>query len=607
MTTLRPTFDWKKPASWGAVCGTGSYTYKVKLAPSAGGCPSKGGNYTNICATTAPTSTCVAVAGVLQNNKTYCWYVRASNGEASSTSAVWTFTTNVCTPTSPSGSISGKTPVNNQTNVTTPAAFSWTPVSSWGKGCPSNSNTYTVFKKEGVSCSGGGYSTACSTTGTTTNCSASVQSARQYCWYVSGSNGTYAVDSPYYRFSTVYSVEGWPWNSTNKACTADKASNKLQPSGVSGNVTVSISGDGSTNWTPGSASKYRISPSASGSQSVCATPVPAAAGFRYVLSCLNNSDSGIISGSCASLNINASPTNADLGFSLFSQGWITSLRGSVYGGIPGVSVSMGIPASSGVLGGFSGNLVETAGAVLGEGDVTVRHPDGSYAASQDGNKLAKNIKNSKSPWPTFIDFSPPSGAQSISNCSNALKDGSLNPDKVYKASVSCFQTALNSLSGQYKTSKGGVVVLYVTGSGSDTLEIKQVLKAQNAQRRILLVSKVPIKISKNIGSPTVNKASPVVDIEVGIIAKAAIQFESAGDTSGDGMSDDTSIVVDGPLISQAGISFDRDRGLQNTYPAVVVVANPIYLAKITKQERASSTPNYTGLTSSDIEWEVKTK
>jgi len=88
-------------------------------------------------------------------------------------------------------------------------------------------------------------------------------------------------------------------------------------------------------------------------------------------------------------------------------------------------------------------------------------------------------------------------------------------------------------------------------------------------------------------------------VEAAILTDEVITFES------DGLSTDSTIIVEGPLVvggpGAGTVNFNRDRGFSNEYPGTHVKYNLDYLVKLTQQERQFSPPiNYTGLSIIDV-------
>jgi hypothetical protein len=101
-----------------------------------------------------------------------------------------------------------------------------------------------------------------------------------------------------------------------------------------------------------------------------------------------------------------------------------------------------------------------------------------------------------------------------------------------------------------------------------------------------------VEYSADIGdaAPTSGK-SP--DIEASVISEQIITFLSK-----DTAEPDTTIIVEGPLVTKEGaINFNRDRGLANDYPAHVVKYNSLYLV-------SSTDAVLPGVSTVDISWVI---
>ncbi len=530
---------------------------------------------------------------------------QSRTNECGSTQTQSCNTQSCCTPSSPSGGLTLTYPSNGATGVISPVGFQWGGVASWGTNCSGNNNSYKVYVKESAvsSCPSSGYSQVCDTS--STSCSSSLAEGKSYCWYVNASNGSLSTESAKAFFKMNYNLQGFIWDASGKACSADKRSNELQEGDVEGDIVPSISGGPTGNWDPSSYSdfSYSIGGVPDGDQVVCASPTPKdKPGFRYTLGCLNDGSSGVVSGSCASVNINESPETAHLGYTLHSKGWFASVGGDVYGGNAGTSVSQGIPSAADILGGFKQYLIQGLGTLFGNGDLSVKDPDGNSRYSEDGNRNVRFTQYTDN-WPIQYDFTPPQSADEISDCESFLKNSKLDPSKSYKVSSSCVQDGIDSLGGgEYKLGGDGVVVVYVTGSDEITFGVgNKEFRSKSDAQRILFVVEGSVAVSKDLGAATIS-LSDRPQIESAFVSSGNVSFESAGDVDGDLIPDDLSVVVEGPIISKTGIDFNRDRGINNGYPSSVVKYSTIYIDKLREQEAKSDSPNYSGLSVVDISW-----
>jgi len=417
-------------------------------------------------------------------------------------------------------------------------------------------------------------------------------------------------------------MNGYIWDMTGGACTADKSSNEIQPGDVDGDFEVNLDGVAGT-WDPDNFADYsyliRGFPAGVGKSLCVAKPNPVdLPGFVYNLTCLNDDRVGVISGSCAVVDVDESPEVFHLGFELISKGWFTSKDSDIFAD----SISLGIPLDIDLLGGFEGYLVENEGTVFAESTLTVKNPNNvdKYVYKVPPGTvneyyvedLSESVGDSSS-WPTAgYDFEVPEKAVDVTTLGVACDQlfnapPHLNADSSYRASASCIQDAINGLSGTYAMTANGAIVIYVEGMG-DTLvfgEGNKPFRANNDNRRIVFVVEGSVEIHKDLGvadSPAMESERPL--IEAVIISQRGVAFDSVGDTNGDGLSDDASVVIEGPIISRSGITFSRDRGLNNGYPAEVIHFNPKYLLGLTAQEYTNPDANYTGLFLTDLKWEV---
>ena len=457
---------------------------------------------------------------------------------------------------------------------------------TWGTACTGNNNNFFLT----VLPSGGG--APIQIVLPTSKYDLPVTAGTSYEWFVVASNGTGSRSSDHATFtvSDTSLVSGYISDLTGVACPASPAQKEIAPDDLSGGVAVAV-GALSGTWDPASFDNhsYEVEDVGYGTgQIVCANVSDPAdkPNFRYVLNCVNGTDTGVISGSCASVDISSASTTANLGYRLSSTGWFTSLGGDVFGGCDesncASSISVGIPDAGDILGGFAEYLVDRVGTVFADSGLSISND--AYSADND-RRL--EFMASENPWPSTFSFDAPESANSVSNCDGMF--GNLAAGEVYEASTSCVQDGLDNLSGSYSVSGSGVAVVYV--SGTDTLDFEKDFVSGNSNR-ILFITQGSVRYDSALGTAAPD-TSTSPSVQASVIAEQSINFESTGSQ------DDTTLVVEGPLVTKDGeVSFDRDRGLQNGFPAEVVVYNPTYLVELT-----NATP--AGVSSVDISWVIQ--
>ena len=419
-----------------------------------------------------------------------------------------------------------------------------------------------------------------------------------YVWQVVTTNGKYTAGSDTWTFTVaaIGDVTGWVWDSTGKNCSDAGASNELQKSDLDGDVSINLTTQSLEGaWDPDTFDSYSYIVEEvpySTSQILCVNvPSPVdKANFKYGLSCVNGSGSDIVSSSCATIDVDSSTQTYNLGYKMISSGWFNVIDGDVFGGCTSCvdSISIGIPSEDDILGSFADSLISGVGAVFANGSLSIKNPSGDDRYVNDDNEYyAESMENSEF-WSDDFSFNAPDGSEEVSDCSDFFND-SLEAGSTYEADTDCINDALSNSGGSYSLSEDGVAVVYITDF--DTLEFEGEFKSSNDDRRVLFVTNGDVLFSGDLGevAPT-SSSDPVV--EAGIIAEASIVFESNGNEP----ADDTTIVVEGPLVSKDGtVDFDRDRGELNGYPAQVVIFNPIYLKEL-KETRSSVV---------DISWMVQ--
>lgn len=397
---------------------------------------------------------------------------------------------------------------------------------------------------------------------------------------------------------TTLNIEGIIWNATDKSCSANPSeSDEILKGSSSGNVAndISVTLDGTTSgtWNPGASGRsYRISDVESGEHTISVN-VPDPVGypnFKYRLACVNGERKNSIA-----VDAQSSPTTLHLGYNLTSIGWFHVFDGDVFGGCTddncAYSISLGVPETTSS--NFEPSLIEGRGLVVGNSDLSVKSSTGENAFTSESNDFfASNVDGGGNYWPDSFNFSPPADASTVSSCSDMF-EGGLDAGKVYKATRNCVQSGIDNLSGDYRINGNGVAVLYVESDGT-SLTFEDNFRSNNQnQRRIMFVTESAVEISSDVGED-----SPDGDtrphIEASIIAEDDITFLASA-TSGT----DTTVIVEGPMVTKNGaIVFNRDRGINNGYPAEIIKYNPIYLT-------AFSDVDHTAVQVFDISWKIQ--
>ena len=612
---------WKSLAKWGEGCPSNDNQFKVFLTERVSSvCPNSG--YTRLA--TLPRNIISYTTSTLEPSRQYCWYILADNGSKVTSSAVRWFSTDKA----PTASITA--PVDNA-GFEQGAQISF---SGTANDIDSPLDKLKFFRIDhNLSATAHRNATNWTQIGTTQNCAGNIgndfsciinrnwtpASGDIGCWdvridaidSVGGTCSGYPSinnswvdcgDTDYIKVCVNARVQGWIWEiPPGQSCSyTNKSTKEIKPSDVVPDsispYIVSSPDNIYGNWDPDTYTdySYKIDNVPGGDQTICAQPVSATPGYRYILTCINNDTAP--GGSCAPINVDESSEKADLGYKLVTTGWFTSINGDVFGGAgSGFSVVDGIPASSGP--DFASYLVQGIGSVFGVSDLSVKkQPANLNAYSQDSNRYVKNT-GSPAFWPSNYNLTPPADATSFSNC-NILTNGNLNPDITYKTILSdCLLGRLNGSDLAYKLSKDGVVVIYVTGSGSLTFKNNFRSNAgASSKRRIIFVTALPVvygKVLAGYANPTLTSRPHV---EATILTTGDITFKSNDPTA------DTTIVVEGPLVSKANVSLERDRKTTNNYPAEVIKFNPIYIDKLTTLELTNGT-NKSGLFLNDAIWE----
>ncbi len=484
-----------------------------------------------------------------------------------------------CTAKGPSGKLNLKTPKNKSTVILEngKVTLNWNGINNFGTCCSGScvKRYYVYLGQKGKSLQKAAELGTGKLSFTT-----SLAPNKTYEWYIIGINSeTGAVRSDTWEFTVLpgtQTVNGVIWDSTDRACNVNHEDYEIKKADINGDISVTIAGL-TGNWQPdNSGSSYEVTEVPYGDgQIICANiPEPTdMPNFRYVMECAGNNKNGVVSKSCATVDV-AGPTTRDLGFRLDSKGWFTSIAGDVYGGCTECAdaISLGLPINP--LGGFANYLIDSVGSVFSRSDMSVKDADGNDHYSANNEYNAEFVSSNF--WPKTMQFSSSAHSQSITGsvCENIF-NGVLDAGKSYGLTRECLQKGIDNLSGDYEVDGDGFAVLFVEADGT-SIDIDKEIKSQN-DNRILIVSEEVIDITSEIGydSPT-SSSSP--NIELGLISEQSINFNSGGDN-------DTTIIVEGPIVTKNGvINFNRDRGLSNAYPAEVVVYNPLYLTAFELEE-----------------------
>jgi len=209
----------------------------------------------------------------------------------------------------------------------------------------------------------------------------------------------------------------------------------------------------------------------------------------------------------------------------------------------------------------------------------------------------------KSIWLENFDFSPPSSAETLGSLPNTFGVG-----KIYKISADKFNARLGGGSDYNYTitSTGGegIAILYVDGNSEIKVNINT---TSTSKGRLLLVVNGSLTVGSSVGSNISSfQMSGNPNIMAGVIAKGQITFQSKGGSI-DPSNFDKPVMVSAPLVSKAGISFQRD--LYHDNNAVIPAESAKFFGKYLyyisniEREKSSSYLYYTGVSTYDLDWE----
>ncbi len=329
-------------------------------------------------------------------------------------------------------------------------------------------------------------------------------------------------------------------------------------------------------------------------------PDLAAAGIRYRYQCIKAGPTAnyIYSPSLASIPVGSFSSNLsgyNFGFVLenpYEDGWFASLDGDTYGDVIAANVSGVVAPNSGVepFLTFHGN--NRSVAVFGD-DIQV-----ALDRLVEGGKYISGFTGEF--WPDKFSFTPPTSATQITTVQgfNSMQTG-----QVYRTSVDLVNSFLTG-NTQYTLGGGtGVAVLYITGT-SGTLTFPQNLTTPQADRRILIISQLPVYIDPAVGTTVAtigNLATSPAHLQLGLIAQRNITFGSNYDPAFPDQPDNI-VLLEGPFVAGSSdsatvsIALQRNLGLSNAlYPAALVKYNPLYGNELTENS---------GVMEQDVIWQV---
>lgn len=345
---------------------------------------------------------------------------------------------------------------------------------------------------------------------------------------------------------------------------------------VGGNLTTTINSNGTFNFSGVFGNIYNLCLS-----SLSSTPV-------LRLACLNGSSFtasgyciGAVADATTSLNIGLRQVNAEKwmvvqngdasadAFSLEIPARLpSSTSGLPYAGTPTSYYLFGNGSYASVL--SSGSLSSIAGP-------TSYAESGVYAGG-----LSTGFRSRSNNWlqGNLGDLVATLNSDSTVTSKTAICGTSFNENTIYKYTGS--KTIPSSGTCTYTVTNNGLSILVAKSTlATDTLILKgPILSSTNG--RLLILTDMPVEI----GAGVTDAAAPIVAVSalpsrmlLSVITSGAISFENYNNASTGSLSP---LIVEGPLISGTDISIERDLGsaVNESYPAVVVRYNPLYITKL---------------------------
>jgi len=283
----------------------------------------------------------------------------------------------------------------------------------------------------------------------------------------------------------------------------------------------------------------------------------------------------------------------DIGYKLTStlEGWFTVLDGDIYSGS---GFTMVVPQEPAIPLIYDPYL--TNSFVLSSGALTVRDSDtpqneriipdgsGSYGYGFSTNQV--NLSVLRSDFPANDDL------ELITSLSN------LDPSNVYYIEEDDLDDILAS-DKEYSSNieSDGVVVIKTDGA----IEFTHSFYTNDPDKKILFITADTVSFDETLGVDLpLGNGTDDPRIDVGIFTLDNINFPSAGSEDGD-----TTLVINGLLVSGDTVNFNRDRELQNIYPGVAIHYDPAYAYYLQKQMQ--DTPGYAEeiMALVNISWDIE--
>ena len=321
-------------------------------------------------------------------------------------------------------------------------------------------------------------------------------------------------------------------------------------------------------------------------------------GVEYVLTC-SDTGSGYEDnvGPGTPLSIDATdfdPANTtstiSLGYELSNsnpQGWFTAIDGDVFGNDIASEISTVTEYVDQYLTSHLDLLDVTAfgNTIDVGGDALISEP-------REGLTEGRYVKGfTGSFWPPSFSYTAPD--EVVDN--NTVSDwhdiqGSLNTGQAYFVQANILNTFLKQSSTYTLQGPKGVTVLFVgpPGNSGQTLEFEESITSTN-DSRILIITDADVEIFDTVGIdpdalPLDSSGSYDTHIEMSIISSSDITVLGNNDPD----VPDKVLVMEGPLVAgnndpddTASISVQRNLGLFNgAFPSLIVNYNPIYLIEV---------------------------
>ncbi|MBU0650021.1 hypothetical protein KJ605_02225 [Patescibacteria group bacterium] len=266
---------------------------------------------------------------------------------------------------------------------------------------------------------------------------------------------------------------------------------------------------------------------------------------------------------------------------VYATRWFAVAGGGV---LSGKTSSTGIQdnaiPSSGLPADFNSDVVQRSGSADLETFGTLISSAGQDVhQTPSGNTNDVYLKNGGQALALTLPF-PPAGENlditPVSNCNNMLRGsalqpmGSSAPFRIYTTTVSCLNIAISQVvpATGYNLNGSGLVVLFVSRDGSNTINInRNLISSAGDDERLLVITNANVRVQSTVGgAPATLTFDSPAHVQMGFLALGTVNVDNGG----------LAVILEGPLMGNGDVTLWRN--IASSYPGVFVKYNPLYTA-----------------------------